>query len=826
RFSSSAEACRFTVHRLHSTHLPAPKKCQSSVQIVASAAFHQIRKLRKARMALARVPPPRSPTVPTPPAAPCAAPLSASAFIDGASGRILPCVALRDAWEASASSLVDPVSGRIFPCVALREVCSEEIRVSDSPSSSSCPLSASQPPVAELHPPAWAAVVTASYRPRLKSIVVVPGREDSPAVGLMPCLAAGPAPVARAPADGPGVAIDSAAPATRSSFAPSASASIAVGDGAGWTEVSSRRAQKTARRQAREAAQCPKDLRLRRHDHPAPTAAAEAFKRRFGNLCYRCLGSRHKFFECRDPITCYSCKRPGHLERGCPERLKSSIATSRAPPPLFAAAAAEPPLLSSPTASPVAPLPPRPAVRRAAAPVVTMEYVPGEAARRPANSNCTVVSTPAMEAEAHRLRSSALILSAGGRCSNISADMVARAVERDFRFPWSDIAVAPFFPDDFLLTMFQPAQRDLALEQRGIEVADVQFKFRPWLPPPGSSRVWRYYCRVAIERLPLNSWDWVSVKEVLGKDCDLDLIERQSTSKANCSALFAWLWTWHPDKIPRASDFNVLQRPDIVRPREFLPEGTPAEEGREGPFFPVLIHLDVVKDYTPISPGASPVHGWRREWPRTYRFKGKWCFGTRDGDDRARSVGSSSARFECRRSDDEEGDGGGCSRRRGKRGGVRKRFLKSMREQAMCRDTASRDPEPRRHRRHADLLDGDAPVGSGAPGELQRCGSLPPASVFATPALEVVRADQMEPQWEQPDMHEVAEVVSDAMSTAADGEHVEQPETVRLEEVLPTDLPPADLAARALFCGQGGRQTCEYDLFNTSATTFGMVQLY
>ncbi|KAE8801917.1 hypothetical protein D1007_22426 [Hordeum vulgare] len=189
---------------------------------------------------------------------------------------------------------------------------------------------------------------------------------------------------------------------------------------------------------------------------------------------------------------------------------------------------------------------------------VAMAYIPGEALRRPASSSCKVVGTPAMEAEAHRLHSSALVLTAIGHFSGISADSVARAVERELRFPASDFVVAPFFPEDFLLTMFQPAQRDMALERRSISVAGVMFKLRPWLPPAGTSRIWHYYCRVAIEKLPLTAWDWDSVKEVLGKDCELDLIERQSTIKANCAALFAWLWTWHPDKIPRAADFSVL----------------------------------------------------------------------------------------------------------------------------------------------------------------------------------------------------------------------------------------------------------------------------
>ncbi|KAI5000202.1 hypothetical protein ZWY2020_004791 [Hordeum vulgare] len=292
-----------------------------------------------------------------------------------------------------------------------------------------------------------------------------------------------------------------------------------------------------------------------------------------------------------------------------------------------------------------------------------MAYVPGEALRRLASSSCKVVGTPAMEAEAHRLRSSALVLTAVGHFSGISAESVARVVKRELRLPASDFVVSPFFPEDFLFTLFQPVQRDMALERRSITVAGVTFKLRPWLPPAGTSRIWRYYYRVAIEKLPLTAWDWDSVKEVLGKDCELDLI-----------------------------------RPDFVRPREFLPEGTPAEEGREGPSFQVLIHLDVVKDFTPTSPGRDDCSAW----PRTYRFKGEWRFGVKDGEGRARSASTCSNRLADRQSDDDEGDAGGSStrRRRGSRGRVRKRFCRTMRDQAMCRDTASKEPEPRRHHRH------------------------------------------------------------------------------------------------------------------------------
>ncbi|KAE8804122.1 hypothetical protein D1007_19873 [Hordeum vulgare] len=121
--------------------------------------------------------------------------------------------------------------------------------------------------------------------------------------------------------------------------------------------------------------------------------------------------------------------------------------------------------------------------------------------------------------------------------------------------------------------------------------------------------------------------------------------------------MYVWLWMWHARKIPRAFDFTVLQRPNFVRPREFLGEGMPVEEGKQGPAFPVLIHLDEVKEFMMISEERDK----HVKWLRTYRFKGKWRFGTKDGLDRARSMGSCSNHLVGRRSNDEECEGGGTA---------------------------------------------------------------------------------------------------------------------------------------------------------------------
>ncbi|KAI4964053.1 hypothetical protein ZWY2020_008444 [Hordeum vulgare] len=269
--------------------------------------------------------------------------------------------------------------------------------------------------------------------------------------------------------------------------------------------------------------------------------------------------------------------------------------------------------------------------------------IPGVAHRRPATSTCSVVSTPKMEDEAYRLRTMALLLTVMGPCSGITADMVAEVVEQ------------AGFPRDIM--------------------------------------VWRFYCRVAIEGLPLNAWSWDNVQEVIGKKCRLDLIERQSTTKTNVSALFAWLWAWDPNLIPRASDFNVISRRDVARSRRSLPEGTPSEQGREGPHFPVLIHLDVVKDYTPVEDEDL-------EWPRIYEHK-DWKMGSKDGERRARAAVSDGYAPPARRNDDDADDRyNGGARRRGKRSGACDGFWQGMRDRANRRDATVRAPAPRRYTRH------------------------------------------------------------------------------------------------------------------------------
>jgi hypothetical protein len=171
------------------------------------------------------------------------------------------------------------------------------------------------------------------------------------------------------------------------------------------------------------------------------------------------------------------------------------------------------------------------------------------------------------------------------------------------------------FPEDFAITFNQPHLRDMAMDKRSFTVRGRVFVLRPWFPAArGVHRVWRWYCRVALDNLPLEAWNRDQVDRILGDDCMLDKIERQSETRQNLKGLFAWAWTWNPDLIPRANEYTMLNHPDVPCQRGALPEGVPTKEGKEGHTVTVLIHLDEAHDYSPLSPSSSPGVD-RRQWP-------------------------------------------------------------------------------------------------------------------------------------------------------------------------------------------------------------------
>ncbi|KAM0855332.1 hypothetical protein ACQ4PT_049843 [Festuca glaucescens] len=336
-----------------------------------------------------------------------------------------------------------------------------------------------------------------------------------------------------------------------------------------------------------------------------------------------------------------------------------------------------------------------------------MAVSPGHPSNRPDEVFSLSISTAAMERAATEMRRAHLAILISDPRLNISTKSIAKALQDELNFDWDDIHVSASYPEDFLVRFTHPWQRDTALELGSVPLRRGTMALTIWSPTArGRPQTWRFYCRVALENLPLNAWkDEDTVKAVLGGGCELDRIEQRSVLQDNTAALFAWVWSLDHDLIPCVKPHSILNRPVVGRVD--LPEGTPAEKGRDGTLYRILIHLDMIIDYTPIDEIRRKC-GYA--WPSKTRRD--WEFGTKDNSLNARRrpgqdcLGPSNHRRNDDREDrhdDRDGRRGDrhSNRHGGDRGGDGEGSRWNSSNQQSCHDHhdrhASRSPEYRRH---------------------------------------------------------------------------------------------------------------------------------
>ncbi|KAM0925856.1 hypothetical protein ACQ4PT_003775 [Festuca glaucescens] len=381
-------------------------------------------------------------------------------------------------------------------------------------------------------------------------------------------------------------------------------------------------------------------------------------KKRLRGECFKCLSPGHHVSDCRDPVRCCSCRRSGHIAKECragPSPRRTAEVRLHHPPPSA---------LSS-----------RPSPSR-------MASRPGEAHRRPARSTAVIVCTPESESAAQLLHSKALVLTASVRRNNLSTDLVARAIARDCNIPSERFQVSRLRPGCFLVRFDMTWHRDQAMDAGVVSCRGVALTMAPWQQASirAAHRVWRYYCRVAVEGVALNFWNKEVMQNVLGSAVKVDVLEYHSEALDDAQVCYVWCWACSPDDIPRACDASFLSRMGAAPPmRCSLPDGTPREGGFEDTREPLLIHLDMTKDFAPAerrTPSSrtsgipSPEVALLDAHVPTERFD--WKLEVEDANPRARrDAPDMQARLGPRRREDRDDDDdddlpgrGGCRPRR------------------------------------------------------------------------------------------------------------------------------------------------------------------
>lgn len=232
---------------------------------------------------------------------------------------------------------------------------------------------------------------------------------------------------------------------------------------------------------------------------------------------------------------------------------------------------------------------------------------PGEAHRKPLEDFAVITSSPAMGEMTKMLRATAMVITAHGGFAHLSNVAIGRALAQDLHLRPEVVAVSRFGQGDLMARFAKPWQRDLARDAGVFTCQGAPFTLSPWTPTQdGTHCQWKYYCRLAVEKLPLQAWNMRALQELLRGKCLVDCIEEQSESLHNTEFCYIWVWAFNPDRLPRVLYTDIVDTIAEPRARHGQPVGHPRDDGRDGPKFRVLVHLDTTKDFSPLEP-LSPV---------------------------------------------------------------------------------------------------------------------------------------------------------------------------------------------------------------------------
>ncbi|KAE8819136.1 hypothetical protein D1007_03124 [Hordeum vulgare] len=235
----------------------------------------------------------------------------------------------------------------------------------------------------------------------------------------------------------------------------------------------------------------------RQHRPSGRAATPPAFLSQFRGRCFRCLSSKHRRAEWRDPIHCILCRRAGHIARSCPRR--------RLPPgaPVSAHSRLGPPAPGQPLQARVCFPPPPVAPLMSPLKPTMLHHI--DPARWPRDSRSVVVPSPAVDQAIFFLRNHAVTLSAADGVNASSPMAVGRALEAQLAVPEHSLRVTAHHPEHYLVIFSQPTQQVNALRRASIQVDGAVFNVASWHEHDHASfGSLLLHVRVIIEGVPMH----------------------------------------------------------------------------------------------------------------------------------------------------------------------------------------------------------------------------------------------------------------------------------------------------------------------------------
>ncbi|KAE8809813.1 D-3-phosphoglycerate dehydrogenase, chloroplastic [Hordeum vulgare] len=227
---------------------------------------------------------------------------------------------------------------------------------------------------------------------------------------------------------------------------------------------------------------------------------------------------------------------------------------------------------------------------------------------RPRESCSVAVLSPAVDQAIFFLRSHAVTLTAADGVNASSPMVVGRPLETQLAVPVHSLRVTAHHPEHFFVIFTQPAHQVNAVRRGSIRIDGAVFNVASWHENDHASFGFLLlHVRVVVEDVPMHFWSVEGAEEILGKRVRVDRLDSRTLERGHTKTFACWVWTDDVASIPTRHTLGVLPRGAgcVDEMEGFSPPDRRVAPPLATAEYSMLIHVDRVEGWTPLSPRSS-----------------------------------------------------------------------------------------------------------------------------------------------------------------------------------------------------------------------------
>ncbi|WVZ64870.1 hypothetical protein U9M48_014328 [Paspalum notatum var. saurae] len=380
--------------------------------------------------------------------------------------------------------------------------------------------------------------------------------------------------------------------------APSTPSAAYPGEDSGWHAVKAKYWWRRRPNSTRRDGAKPSNSSL---SHRPSSAALQLFNSCTQGRCFKCLAPDHRAATCRNTVRCFGCRRFGHRLRGC----------------------------KHPRSEPVQPVVPADGQRAPQPAQVTM-VVLGDPCTRPDEDDCVIPTSFDIESEAKEWESTALIPWAFSLPQGAGVRQIKDTILDEFRLLRDEVIISKHSPEAYLIKFVKKKHCEAAYRRRCIKRNGIVLCLRPYrsLEHAIGARFF-FRVRICLEGVPRHAWIPDVVEGLLGRSCSMQYIETDLLRPTDTRAICLWAWSRNPSRIPKKIWLTFTNRAMGEASSSWQVAEEFPEKWQFGAKFQVLVHLDLMEDF---SSAPSPLPGVAMPPFTPARHPFTWFWGKADGE--------------------------------------------------------------------------------------------------------------------------------------------------------------------------------------------------